>query len=92
MSGISYHVHPTDMSKFEKQNNISVTVIGYQDKQLFPIYLTESKEACHHVNLLYLCNRNNQHWCLIRNLNRFLYNPRCNRHSYHFCQYCLQGC
>jgi hypothetical protein len=66
MSGISYYVHPTDMTKFEKQSNISVTVIGYQDKQLFPIYLTKSKEARHHVNLLYLCNRNNQHWCLIK--------------------------
>jgi hypothetical protein len=25
MSGISYYVHPTDMTKFEKQSNISVT-------------------------------------------------------------------
>ena len=93
MSGISYYVHPTDMTKFEKQSNISVTVIGYQDKQLFPIYLTKSKEARHHVNLLYLCNRNNQHWCLIeKNLNRFICHTWCNRYFYHFCRYCLQGC
>ena len=92
MSGISYYVHPTDMTKFEKQSNISVTVIGYQDKQLFPIYLTKSKEARHHVNLLYLCNRNNQHWCLIKKkLNRFLCHTRARGHSYYFCRYCLQG-
>jgi hypothetical protein len=63
-----------------------------RDKQLFPIYLTKSKEARHHVNLLYLCNRNNQHWCLIKkHLNRFLCHTRARGHSYYFCRYCLQG-
>lgn len=35
MQGIHYPVHITQISKFENQNNISVNVFGYEDKEIF---------------------------------------------------------
>lgn len=53
MQGIHYPVHITQISKFENQNNISVNVFGYEDKEIFPIRITKLKKKSH-VNLLYL--------------------------------------
>lgn len=44
MQGIHYPVHITQISKFENQNNISVNVFGYEDKDIFPIRITKLKK------------------------------------------------
>jgi hypothetical protein len=53
MTGLKYPVHPSNMTKFERQNGISVNVLGYENKELFPIYLTKLRNARHEVDLLY---------------------------------------
>lgn len=91
MTGIKYPVHASNISKFEQQNGISVNVLGYENRELFPIYLTKLRNARHEVDLLYLTRGNESHWCMIRNLNRLLYRNKRNTHAYHYCRYCLQG-
>ena len=48
--GINFPVSLEDTEKFEKQNpTISVSVIGYEDEELFPIRKNEreEREPCH---------------------------------------------
>ena len=54
ISGIKYPVDIKDISKFEHQNNISISVYGYEDKKIFPLHISTMTAARHHVNLLYI--------------------------------------
>lgn len=92
MRGIQYPVRVQQITKFENQNDISVNVFGYEDKEIFPMRITKSKKKFH-VDLLYLRNKDIFHYCLIKNLNRFLFRTEGgnSRHSHHYCPYCLHG-
>ena len=92
MRGIEYPVRLAQISKFENQNDISVNVIGYEDKEIFPMRVTNVKKKAH-VDLLYLKRGEFFHYCLIKNLNRFLYRTEGvnSGHSHKYCPYCLHG-
>lgn len=91
MNGISYPVTINQISKFERQNQISVNVLGFEEDKFFPIRITKFKESTHHVNLLYLKKGNTSHYCFIKNLNRLLSRTMAKGRSHKFCIYCLQG-
>ena len=40
IKGLSYSVHTGQIDKFEMQNDVSVNVIGYEDGDFFPIYVS----------------------------------------------------
>ena len=42
-SGIEFPVNVKQFNKIEKQNNISVNVFGYEERQPCPIYITKGK-------------------------------------------------
>ncbi|KAK3107749.1 hypothetical protein FSP39_021357 [Pinctada imbricata] len=91
MTGITYPVSLSQIPKFEKQNDISINVFGYEEKEIFPMKISKIKRS-KHVDLLYLKDKEKVHYCLIRNLNRFLYRTSgmgCRQHFY--CPYCLHG-
>lgn len=92
MRGIEYPVRLAQISKFENQNDISVNVFGYEDKEIFPMRVTKVKKKAH-VDLLYLKRGEFFHYCLIKNLNRFLYRTEGvnSGHSHKYCPYCLHG-
>ena len=53
-SGIKFPVTINQIPKIENQNgNLGFNVFGYEDKQVFPLYITKKKDVC---NLL-LCNK-----------------------------------
>lgn len=89
MDGIDYPVSLTSVPKFEKQNLISINVFGYENKQVFPLYIS-TRPFIFHVDLLYLTLEKKSHWCLIENFNRFMSHFR-KRKGYTYCRYCLQG-
>ena len=61
------------VNKFEKQNqDISVNILGYEEKKIFPIWVTENKGRNHHINLLLINNKNTYHYILIEDLRRLL--------------------
>ena len=72
-----------DYNKVEKQNNINVNVFGWE-KTPFPVYIT--KERYNDLNLLLIKN----HYVLIYDFNRFMYNQANHEEKKHFCMYCLQ--
>ena len=92
MEGIEYPVSIKDIPKVEKQNNISINVFALEDQKdkqsLYPVYISDSKSE-NIVDLLYVEENENTHYCLIKDLDSFLYNK--NNHKQHICRNCLQG-
>jgi hypothetical protein len=58
-SGISFPVKLVDIPKFEKQNEISVNVFGYEKSEVFPIHVTRNRYD-RHVNLLMISDHKNE--------------------------------
>ena len=68
--GTEFPVNLTYINEFEKENpEISVNVLGYENKNIFPLRISELLEREHEVNLLLL---ENKHCVLINDLSRLL--------------------
>ena len=91
VGGIEFPVKVSDITKFEKQNPaLSINLFGYEEKELFPLYITKEKKE-HHVNLLLISSNETKHYCLIRNLSRLLRSLTKYKCKKYFCEYCLHG-
>ena len=83
-SGIKFPVTINQIPKIENQNgNLGFNVFGYEDKQVFPLYITKKKDVCN--ILLY-----NNHYILIKDFNRLMFNQTKYEGKKHFCFHCLQ--
>lgn len=89
MAGITYPVTVQQIDKIEDQNNISINVFGF-DKNIYPLRITK-KTNKFHVDLLLLTEGKKTHYCLIRDLNRFLSRTKTRQNEHFFCPYCLHG-
>jgi len=54
MKGISYPVQIGQISKFETQNDVSINVIGFEDGDFSPIYISKCRDKAHEIDLLCL--------------------------------------
>jgi len=91
MEGIDYPVRIPQIKKIEKQNeNISINVFGFDQNELFPVYITKFKTNLH-VNLLLYSNDDQTHYCLIRNMSRLLSSLTKHHSVRYHCDYCLHG-
>ena len=91
MKGKRYPVAIADIPKIERQNDISVNVLGFEDKKFFPLYISPVRGTKHEIDLLYLqTTLNDSHYCYIKNLNRLLSRTTPKHNTYHLCRYCLQ--
>lgn len=94
--GVSFPIKLTDISKIEKQNNISINVFGLEFNTksqkhsiVGPLYFTKSRKS-RHVNLLYLQNGNNGHYCYIKSLSRLVSKQLSNTNgAVYLCDGCL---
>ena len=77
LQGITFPVTLKDIPKFEKQNDVSISVYGWEqkwkaDKQNvvgFPFPLKVSKEVkAKHVNMLLISNNDTNHYCWIKKM------------------------
>ena len=89
MNGITYPVAIKDVSKFEKQNDISVNVFGYENGY-YPLYISRNQKETH-VNLLLIEKGGKTHYCLITDLNKMLHSQTKYEGRKFFCTYCLHG-
>ena len=91
VNGIEFPVKVSDIPKFEKQNPaLSINLFGYEEKELFPLYITKEKKE-NHVNLMLISSNETKHYCLIRNLNRLWFSLTKYKGKKFFCVYCLHG-
>ena len=88
-TGIEFPVTVDKIGKFEKQNNISVNMFGFEDV-LFPLHITKEHFDTH-VNLLLYSQGTTRHYCLIKDLNKFLYSQNHHKARMYYCRYCLHG-
>ena len=88
-TGIEFPVTVKQINKIEKQNNICINLFGYEEKQKFPIYISKEKFT-DHMELLLITEGENNHYVLIKDFNKFMYNQTKHEHRKHFCMHCLQ--
>ena len=89
---IDFPVSISQIDKFENLNkSVSVNVFAYEDKEIIPLKITKHVTRQHHVNLLLLKTEKVSHYCLIKNLNRFLSRTKKRKSQMYFCSYCLHG-
>ena len=88
-SGVEFPVGVKHYNKIEKQNSININVFGYENKQPYPIYVSKEKYE-DHIELLLVTEKENKHYVLIKDFNRFMYNQTKHEHRKHFCMHCLQ--
>ena len=88
-SGIEFPVCIKHYNKIEKQNSININVFGYENKQPYPIYISKEKNE-DHMELLLITENENNHYVLIKDFNKFMYNQTKHEHRKHFCMHCLQ--
>ena len=99
VQGIDMPMKLKDIPRFERQNDISVSVYAWEegkeeDGELGFVYpLRVSKEVKpQHVNLLLIANDETSHYCWIKNFSRLVsaqYSR--NGHELAYCRFCLHG-
>ena len=67
--GIEFPVSIKQIPKIEDQNNISINVIGYEDKNRFPLYVSQ-KVTKTTLDLLLIWEEEKQHYAWIKDFNR----------------------
>lgn len=88
---IEFPVKVTDVKKFEHLNpTISVNVFGYEG-HLYPLHITQKRDAPNHVNLLLLSNSETTHYALIKDLDKLLNDQTKHHGKKHFCHFCLHN-
>ena len=95
LQGLSFPMQVKDIHKFEKLNNVSISVYGWANKTdndegyAYPIKVSKdaSKE---HIQLLLLEDGDNYHYCSIIFFSR-LNGKLCGHLKKVFCRYCLHG-
>ena len=88
-SSIEFPVTVKQINKIEKQNNICINLFGYEEKQKFPIFISKEKFK-DHIELLLITEGENNHYVLIKDFNKFMFNQTKHEHRKHFCMHCLQ--
>ena len=78
-----------NFSEIEVQNNIFINVFGYENKLVFPIYVS-NKEYRDSIDLLLLIRDNKSHYVYIKDFNRFMFHKTKNKNKKWFCKSCLQ--
>ena len=87
--GIKFPVNVNQYNKVEKQNSIRINVFGYEEKQPFPIYVSKEKFE-NQMNLLLIEKDGNNHYVLIKDFNKFMYQQTKHKERKNFCMHCLQ--
>ena len=88
---LQFPVSLSQIPKFERHNNLTINVYGFdnKEKQLHPLYVSQvdvelfDYVPTHHINLLFLSEDNKQHYCLIKNLDKLLHSQTKGKYRKH---------
>ena len=78
-----------DFSKIETKNNICINVFCYENRLVFPVYISDQKFE-NSMNLLLVIDENMSHYVYTKDLNRFMFHKTKNKNKKYFCKSCLQ--
>ncbi|GBL85266.1 hypothetical protein AVEN_145574-1, partial [Araneus ventricosus] len=71
LGNVTCPVQPCKVPIIEKLNNLRINVFGYEDDEVFPLYISK-REDIQVINLLYITQGDDKHYCLIKNMSRLL--------------------
>ena len=86
--GINFPVSVKDYCKIEVQNKICINVFCYENKLVYPVYLSDQKFN-DNTDLLLISNEFKSHG-YIKDFDRFIFNKTKNKNKKYFCKNCLQ--
>ena len=87
--GIEFPISKNNYCKIEQQNNICINVFCYENRIIYPLYISGKKfSGC--IDLLLICEENKSHYVYIKDFNRLMFNKTNNKNKKDFCRYCLQ--
>ena len=74
----------------KKKSYIDISILGYEDKEKYPIYVSENTFK-RHVDLLLIGEEGKGNYVLVKDFHTFMYGHAllCRRKT--FCHYCLQA-
>ena len=87
--GIEFPVQEKDFKKIEIKKNICINVFGYENKTVFPIYISDQKFE-DSMDLLLLIGNDKSNYVYIKDFNRFMFHKTKNKNKKWFCKSCLQ--
>ena len=87
--GIEFTVQEKDFYKIEIKNNICINVFGYDNRLVFPIYISD-QEFEDSMDLLLLIDNDQLHYVYIKDFDRFMFHRTKNKSKKWFCKSCLQ--
>ena len=73
--GIEFPVQEKDFNKIEVQNNICINVFGYENKLVFPVYISDQTFKSL-IDLLLLINDDQSHYVYIKDFNTFMFHKK----------------
>ena len=73
-----------------KNNNISITLLGWEDNQPFPLRIPHMKFE-NHVTLLLYSDDTRSHYVWVNNINRLLASTKSHKNQLYFCDFCFHG-
>ena len=87
--GIKFPLQEKEFSKIEVKNNICINVFGYENKLVFPIYVSDQifEDS---IDLLLLIDDDKSHYVYIKDFDRFMFHKTKNKNKKWFCKSCLQ--
>ena len=88
-SSVDFPVSKKDYGKIEILNKICVNVFCYQNKMVYPVYLSnQCFNDC--LDLLLISNYFTSHYVYIKDFNRLMFNKTRHKSKKYFCKSCLQ--
>ena len=93
LSGITFPLTIKQIPIIEKRNNININAFGYEEKSVYPVYVSKADNS-NHMELLYIEGEyegeKRQHYALIKDSSRLMFNFTKHKGKKHFCMNCLQ--
>ena len=86
---MEFPVQEKDFSKIEVENNICINVFGYENKLVFPNYVSDQifEDS---MDLLLLIDDDKSHYVYVKDFDRFMFHKTKNKNKKWFCRSCLQ--
>ena len=88
-SGIEFSVQEKDFNKIGIKNYICINVFGYDNRLVFPIYISNQKFE-DSVDFLLLIDHDKPHYVYIKDFDRFILHKTKNKNKKWFCKSNLQ--
>ena len=86
---IEFAVQEKNFNKIEVKNNICINVFGYENRLVFPIYISDQKFK-DSMGLLLLIDNDKSHYVYIKDFDRYMFHKTKNKNKKWFCTSCLQ--